>query len=374
MREGTHFVDHVERLFGTGGLKEALREKIRELRAAATQNSLSEDLGRWCRERLRESFETDIAIERTARVPARISRLWSLELRSRISDSKRLYLKQHPSPDAAFDGLFLFARVCDAARRWGDIRIPRLIGLDPQRGLLLMTECPGTPLNTVYRTLILRSFFDPGPAIKIWAGVGAFLKTLHSSLLPPQMSLTHILELCAYTVERIELWKRLDCRHEELARSATAAVEILGRELDGKPVPLVPCHRDVTPPNIIIGETIRMVDFDDLQLDLATVDISQVLLAIEEFCRPGGVVWLKRFTEQLQRSFLRRYGLLSPSGPQFWLSHLRNLSVYALTLARLKPSFLSPSMLRYGRLIDELRRTVQTVQESKGAAPYWRSA
>jgi hypothetical protein len=270
--------------------------------------------------------------------------------------------------------LRLFARVDEAARRRHDIRLPRLIGLDTQRGLVLTSECTGTPLLTAYRRSILRWLVDPRVAIKIWGGVGAFLKSLHSAFIPPQISSTHVSQLCGYTIERLDIWGREDRRYESIARSAMEAVEVLARQLDGQMVPLVPCHGDVSAGNILIGETIGMVDFDDLRLDLAAVDLSQAVIELQEFGHLGGVIFLKNLTKRLRTSFLQQYGVSQLAGPQFWLPHLRNLSVFLLTLARRNRSFFDRSISRYRRTIEELCRAVQSIRDSSGMAPYWRTA
>src|SRR5207244_2605819 len=177
-------------------------------------------------------------------------------------------------------------------------------------------------------------------------------------------------ELADYAIERFESWASDDARRRDVARAAMDSARALVAQLGGRPVTTTLCHGDVSAGNILVGpEGVGLIDFDDLRFDMPAMDLSQALLEIEEFSRAGSAVRLAGLERESTAAFREGYGRSFPEGPHFWLPHLRNLSVFVLTLARRRGG-LGPGQVttefRYRWTIAELQRTIAASAVQRG--------
>jgi Ser/Thr protein kinase RdoA (MazF antagonist) len=207
-----------------------------------------------------------------------------------------------------------------------------IVGIDVDRSLLMTTPVPGVTLASVIsRRAIVAGFVARHPPLSTTFGTLArYLAALHD--VGQQSATGHARALAAYTAERFTAWAGADPRQAPLARRATTRVDELAAGLDGAEPPLVLCHGDVTPQNVLIGDRLGLIDWDDLRWDFPAVDLSQVVLGI------GGLSWLQRLHVGRERrdaivsSFRAAYRAW-PEGAAWQLPHLRNLAVYLMTLA-----------------------------------------
>jgi Ser/Thr protein kinase RdoA (MazF antagonist) len=166
------------------------------------------------------------------------------------------------------------------------------------------------------------------------------------------------------------MWSEEEPASARLAHRAEEVVRRLGSALEGSGVTLTPCHGDVTSFNILVGsDGVGLIDLDDFRFDMPAIDFSQALLELDQFSRCGGVAPLVRFRARARERLERGYGRPIPRGPEFWLPHFRNLSVFILTLAR-RRSGLGVSRLsnaaHYARLVAELERSMDLASPPDG--------
>jgi len=98
------------------------------------------------------------------------------------------------------------------------------------------------------------------------------------------------------------------------------------------------------------------------------MDLSQGLLEIQEYSRIGSVVAAPGFAARATAAFRKGYGRGFPEGSEFWIPHLRNLSVMVLTLAGWRTGWGPRRValeLWYRRLIGELRRAVAVIHAER---------
>jgi hypothetical protein len=89
-------------------------------------------------------------------------------------------------------------------------------------------------------------------------------------------------------------------------------------------------------------------------------------MEIREYGQVGSLVTLPWIARASERRFRKGYGSGWPTGPAWWLPHLRNLSVYLVTLA---PSrFQAGSFSRYYRTRRELVRTLDGIERGLPAS------
>jgi hypothetical protein len=176
--------------------------------------------------------------------------------------------------------------------------------------------------------------------------------------------------LVDFTRRRLASWVQIDPAARSVASQTELALAVLDRYFDGRPVPLVACHGDVSAHNVVVGDRIGLIDIDDFRFEMAGLDVSQARIEIAEFSRIARLLRFPTLRIAAERAFRGGYGEPAPTGPDLWLPHLRNLVVRVLTLAR-KEKGLRPAMLNarfgYTWAIRELRRTVTDVL--KIAAP-----
>jgi Ser/Thr protein kinase RdoA (MazF antagonist) len=243
-----------------------------------------------------------------------------------------------------------------------------VIATDVQRGLVLSASMPGRPLGNS-RRIWAGGKRERTKAVDAWEGVGRWLAVLHWNSQPPVPSYSQAGELVEYITARLSSWRLEDPRYGELVREATDSVRQLLSGMGGRPVTMTLCHGDVSLGNIMIDDgRVGLIDLDDLRWDMPGMDISQGLLEIQEYSRIGSVVGVPGFAARATAAFQKGYGRGFPQGPEFWIPHLRNLSVMVLTLAGRRtgrgPRRVALE-LWYRRMIGELRRTLARIQAER---------
>jgi tRNA A-37 threonylcarbamoyl transferase component Bud32 len=343
----------------------------------------------WARDAIARRSGREAAITEAVRVHSRSTILYRVT--ARVDGAERLfYLKQYPPPQAAdleFDEHVAhlknvgehFARVSAIARAFGEnpALVPyRVVDYDASERLILSEAMSGESLGGIRRGIAWNSSVR-STVVETWRRVGEWLGTLHRHTLPPLQSAERPAELVAYTIERLRKWRETDPARAPQADRAIDAVHALGRALDGRMVELTPCHGDVTAYNIIVGRGVGLIDLDDLRFDLPGKDVSQALLELAQFTRYAGLVPLPALTRQATESFLAGYGQPLPQGPAFWLPHLRNLTVFALTQSRRRKGFSASRIsnaAHYANTVREIERSVMSILETGGCGDYFRRA
>jgi hypothetical protein len=248
-----------------------------------------------------------------------------------------------------------------------------VVGSDPVERLLLTREVEGESILSLHRRLARRCGAGPKEVVDAWRGVGLWLATLHWRTLPSVTAGERGAQIAAYTIERLRGWAEHDPGRRELADLATRAVTVAASRC-GTDALLTPCHGDVSGFNILVKDTIGLVDFDDARLDLPGLDVSQASLELRNLSRVLRVVPDTSLARQAQAAFVAGYGTSLPDGPPFWLQHFRNLSVFLLTLVRRRHGLSlsrATDELHYRRMVAELTRSIRDVLGSDGTISYW---
>ena len=330
----------------------------------------------WCREQIRRHCSRTADIVSVLQVPSRTAQVYRL-VAATPSGQTAYFLKCYPHPWHEADLNERFSRLYAIAETFerSDIVSPyRVIGSNAELGLLLTLETAGDSLLTIHRTMTRRlGLGDATAAVRAWYGLGVWLDMLHWRTLPSRLSTTRVSELAEYTGERFQEWGERDPRRARLARRALETVAFVASEAARRPVRMTLCHGDVSAGNIIVGKDVSLVDPDDSRFDMPALDISQALMELREFGFVASVVPLRGFARTARAAFVAGYGHRLPEGPEFWLPHLRNLSVYLLTLARRCRGismYRVSEEVRYRRTIRELKRCMKESRSSGGATAY----
>jgi hypothetical protein len=326
----------------------------------------------WCAARLRDHFGRHAVVTDTIDVPSRLARVHRLTVAIGAA-TYSYYLKRY-SPE----GLGLATSLSEHAKNISSISsafrdkagvLPyQVIATDAQLGLVLTASMPGRPLGSSHRIWV-GGKGERAKALDAWEGVGRWLAVLHWNSRPPVASDSKARELVDYIAERLSRWRLEDSRHSGLAQDATSAARELLSRMAGRPVMTTLCHGDVSLGNIMIDDRqVGLIDLDDLRWDMPGMDLSQGLLEIQEYSRIGSVVAAPGFAARATAAFRKGYGRSFPDGQEFWIPHLRNLSVMVLTLAGRRtgrgPRRVALE-LWYRRKIGELRRTVAGIRAER---------
>lgn len=330
----------------------------------------------WCREHIRNHCSGSAEIVSVLSVPSRTAQVYRL-IAGTPNGQASFFLKRYPlTEDVAhlkerFGHLYAIAGTFERS----DVVSPyRVIGASAQLRLLLTVETAGDPLLTIHRAMTRRlGFGDPTAAVRAWHGLGVWLGMLHWRAAAPRHSTTRVPEVVEYSSERLQKWAEQDPRRARLAGRAVETLAIVSSQAAQRPVRITLCHGDVSVGNVIVGKGVSLVDPDDLRFDMPALDISQALMELREFSFVASVVPLRGFARSARAAFVAGYGHPLPEGPEFWIPHLRNLSVYLLTLAGrcrgISVHRLS-EQVRYRRAIQELKRCIREVRSSPGTTAY----
>jgi len=249
----------------------------------------------------------------------------------------------------------------------GDAQLAPLeiAAIDETRRLLLTAAVDGPTIADLHHGWIAPAFRMPA-IVSGWRAAGRWLRTLITAI-PSYESIDRAPFLLGFTRQRLEWWVRSDRSASHLAEHARRALDVLQRHFADRSVQLVACHGDVSAHNVVVGTRVGLIDVDDFRFEMAGLDVSQAHIEIAEFSRIARILRFPPLRLAAERAFHAGYGEPSPSGPELWLPHMRNLVVRVLTLAR-KERGLSPSRLHatlsYRWAIGELRKTATEVLRS----------
>jgi hypothetical protein len=240
-----------------------------------------------------------------------------------------------------------------------------IAAIDETRRLLLTAAVEGPTIADLHHGWIAPAFRMPD-IVSGWRAAGRWLRTLIAAL-PSYESVDRPSFLLGFTRQRLEWWVRSDPSAARFAAHAGRALDVLQRHFADRSVQLVACHGDVSAHNVVVGTRVGLIDVDDFRFEMAGLDVSQAHIEIAEFSRIARILRFPPLRLAAERAFHTGYGEPSPSGPELWLPHMRNLAVRVLTLARkergLRPSRLHAT-LSYRWAIGELRKTATEVLSS----------
>jgi aminoglycoside phosphotransferase (APT) family kinase protein len=274
-----------------------------------------------------EALEVDAVRSRTASV-ARVS--------ATVGGARRTTFVKRCAPRGLFGSLAEYfdalRRVTTAVAAAESFAPLDIVGIDVERGLLMTASMPGATLASIIsRRSIIAGFAERhAPLSATFGALARYLTVLHGVGAGDGTGRARTLGV--YTTARLTGWADADARHAPLARRAATRVDDLVTRLDGREPPLVLCHGDVTPQNVLLGDRLGLIDWDDLRWDFPAADLSQVVLGI------GHLTWLQRLhtgrepRATIAASFRAAYRPW-PDGAAWQLPHLRNLAVYLVTLA-----------------------------------------
>jgi Ser/Thr protein kinase RdoA (MazF antagonist) len=325
----------------------------------------------WAQETLRQQSGDDLRLDDVRRVTSRLAALHQLTAVS-SAGVQTFYLKRYPPGEFETrpDRLSHLAAAAAAVDAVPGLLSFRTVAIDLPRGLLLTAAVPGRPLATLHRSAIF-SKATRDTASETWRGVGRWLNRLHRHSVPPVVSGSRAAELLQETRARLDVWRSQDPARAHVAESAQVGLAVLDGQLACQPVTIVLCHSDVTAGNIMVhGQSVGLIDLDDVHLDMPAVDLSQAWLAIDEFGHSG--LGRARFSQARAAAWVAAfedgYGQMLPRGPEFWLPHVRNVVMYLLNLSRRRVGVRLARLateLRYRRLLDELQATLSDVQRGR---------
>jgi Ser/Thr protein kinase RdoA (MazF antagonist) len=323
----------------------------------------------WCNSRLLEHFRQPADVLEVRQVPSRLATVHQLVVK--VGAARHCYyLKRHTASSLA-TGFAEYAAHMSAIARTLTNRAGLLpydvIAVDSREGVVRVGETPGQTLYALHHEWI-RTRQGRHAAIAAWRGVGRWLAVLHAGERVPVRSETRAAELVEYANERLVRWGQADPRQRPLADRAAHALRLAAARLPHGPVTITLCHGDVSAGNILVdGTAVGLIDLDDVRLDMPAVDLSQALWEIREYCRAATIVAMPRFERMAAAAFREGYGSSFPTGPDFWLPHIGNMAVILLTVAARRTGLglgRVSEELRYTRALDELRRTIATIEHS----------
>lgn len=329
----------------------------------------------WCEAALRDAAGGADPRLAAVRIPSRTGAVYRLSTVSATGERRNWYLKHF----AAEDHDVLARRFADLARIAAALHEhPALtpyviVAADAERRLLLTQEMPGQTMVTLHRGIKPLVGGGADRIAEAWRGVGTWLAALHHSAAATP-SATRASEIAVFTADRLRAWADADRARTEQADAALDALARVAGHGEARGLALTPCHGDVSGNNIFVGNTVGLIDFDDVRTDAPALDVSQAVLELQNLCHAWSAVPLTQLRERAGAAFADGYGRDRPDGPAFWLLHLRNLAVFLLTLARRCHGFSVSRLtdeLHYGRLLAELTRTVDAVRGSDGQRSFW---
>jgi hypothetical protein len=324
----------------------------------------------WCLERIRGSVSSDATISAVHVVPSRLATVFRL-VAATPSGEATFFLKVFETTDTDVElgeRFRLFEQIGVSFEASQAVAPLRVVGCDPRRGLLLTMQTPGESLLDIHRRMTRRlGLGDITVALRGWRGLGEWLGILHWGTLPAIRSESRASELADYAKRRFIQWAAEDRTHAPLSDAAIDALATISRLTARDPLTLTLCHGDVSAGNVIVGNRVGLVDLDDMRFDMPGLDISQAMMELGEFAHVLSVLPVPGLRRRAELAFREGYARPLPDGPDFWLPHLRNLSVYLVTLARTCHGITLDRVTeeaRYRRAQRELRRCIGTIRRS----------
>ncbi len=340
-----------------------------------TEHALPAPLLSWCEAVLREADSGAAVRLAAARVPSRTGAVYRLSAVAGRGERRCWYLKHYPTEtsDVLARRFADLARIAAALGQRPALTPYVMVAADAERRLLLTAEMPGQTMVALHRGVT--PLFGDGPVriAAAWRGVGTWLAALHHTAAAAP-STTRAAEVARFAADRLRAWADADRAQQARADAALDALARVAAHGDARALMLTPCHGDVSGNNIFVSGTVGLIDFDDVRTDVPALDVSQAVLELQNLCHAWSTVPLTRLMDQAGAAFADGYGRDRPDGPPFWLLHLRNLSVFLLTLARRRRGISVSRVtneLHYGRMLAELTRTVDAVRGSDGQRSFW---
>ncbi|GAA2758798.1 hypothetical protein GCM10009872_41580 [Actinopolymorpha rutila] len=217
--------------------------------------------------------------------------------------------------------------LADGPFKTGPLRVPEPLPAPVERGLVLYRHGPGTPLDRL----------DGDAAVAGVRAAARWLARLHGS----DVVLPHRLDLAAETA-RCRRWAgALADREPDLHALAwrladgwaLAAESAQAGQLGGE-VPMhlrtqVPIHRDFHAAQVLVGESVTVLDLDDARMGDPAFDVAQFCAYLEAGADPTRAAALRRaFLHEYAAAAGRPYaGRTALFGAYAWLRIARNLAL-----------------------------------------------
>lgn len=201
--------------------------------------------------------------------------------------------------------------------------VPRVLHLDVDRRLVVLSDLPGTPLRIAAVGGDLVTCRRAGAALATWHLAGVDV---------------HDASLREHTVER----ELAILRERAAAPGAHPAAVAAIAALDGEPPPAWPCptvvHRDLYEEQILTGEVIGLIDLDDVHRGPPELDVGNLLAHLSLLASRGHPVVADAAVALLD-GYARAGGDLDPARLAWStrLSALRLGCIHALDPATLPP-------------------------------------
>jgi tRNA A-37 threonylcarbamoyl transferase component Bud32 len=267
------------------------------------------------------------------------------------------------------------ARIARALTQGGR-HAPEVLASSNELRAIVLSSVPGRALMAL-RAERLRSPGSIASLAEPWRGVGDWLHRLHHTTLPPEPAGDRRDDWGGYIELRLQRISRERPEWSALCARATAVVADLVATLPRSTL-LHPCHGDVSIGNIIVSDTVALIDFDDARPDLPGLDVSQALLQIADFGRVAGLLPIPALARRCTEAFLSGYTGAQLNGAEFWVPHLRNVAVILLTWCQRLPASRgldrSSVNAQCRRMHRHLASVVDALERDGSGAAYLRTA
>jgi Ser/Thr protein kinase RdoA (MazF antagonist) len=269
------------------------------------------------RDELRGVLGEPVALEVLKRKPGRRQTLRAMGAR------RSAIVKVYASERAPL----VAARVAALGAGPAEPRVPQVLLVAPALRTVVLSEVPGRPL----RTALLSG--DAEACRRAGAALGAWHAAWRSRAPSP---------LRRHTVEReLEI---LDRRAEEVAPALAEAVRAAARELS-EPWPCTTVvHRDLYEEQVLLDETIGLIDLDDVALGPPELDLGNLLAHVQ-------LLSLRRGTglDAMSEELLAGYAASGAAIDHRQLDRCRRLALLRLACIHDEPALLEPAVATWTR-------------------------
>jgi hypothetical protein len=230
-----------------------------------------------------------------------------------------------------------------------DVGVPRPLGVVPELAMFVYVPAQGHFLNEVIST---------GKALRAMEFAGTWLGILHSNQLPLERRF-HIMN----EVANLQAWAALvGQRYPDQADNAMRVAAYLRERAPVLPfVTETPIHKDFHYGHIVVGEQLKIIDFDEMRLGDPNFDLAH-------FC--ANLHLLAYRTSELPYSFsaLQRAFLNAYAAQTHWVADERFVYFYAYTCLKIAKQLCTLRGLRPRPEGEEQHRQVALIIEQGLAA------
>jgi Ser/Thr protein kinase RdoA (MazF antagonist) len=199
--------------------------------------------------------------------------------------------------------------------------VPRVILCDPRRRTLVLSYVPGTPLGRAVDTQDAKACARAGSAIGAWH---AFWSGRAPHCLSP------------HTSEReLEI---LDARAGRLSAPLAARVRELAARIHPTWASTTVVHRDLYEDQVMVGESIGLIDLDDAALGPPELDVGNLLAHLALRALRAGEA-----RDGLMAALVGGYARTGPQLDPDLLDRCRRLSLLRLACIHQEPRLLKPA-------------------------------